>query len=987
MTVDASAGDAEGDLVASSPVLIGEVSDPAPACKGKFWAISESSNEGSDGEEGGETSASSRFSFRYVCRSPSPVSGRDLQVSAGASQRAARRARRQSLQKEAALVFASPMTDPCEETQIQLNVKHQRSYKEVNHPVLEPSSFPDDGAGGWTVVRRKGKMPAITGPGDAQIRGRSSVSNGRACGPQMINQRGPLAAELSPKSRRDRMRMFRVSQAAAIPTPNLVAGRAFRHLLGYTWCRKTLVSTEDRPIPATEMNRGTGRAPGRGGDRRGRQYQGVGNGRGGGRFAGTNPFPRQRNFVQGESSGSAAWDDHGGDRFHDNNADGAAYGSAGGFGNGGFGSFHRGSGYGYNARRNFNQYQRRGSYQPRNQPAGVYRAANSRSTYAAGADGVRRESGIDQELLQQTVQAVVAAVTAASKTAGNTTAEVTAPATVIPTGTQTDTAPVTSSVLQSGFEVENTNLNVEIEMAEDPQNDGNNNDGNGGNGEDGKNENNRDDVTHMEVEQTMNPGANQGVVGNNSNNASFKQNSLVVTFGTLPPSPIKEDVSLPCVFTAELDLHKMSEGTEIFLSQNGVQNENLHQISAQPQKDRKVADFEMDSVLDHVPIIGDRPIIEDRPIIGARGSSSRAVQHRLLSAESEPTASASSLVQDSLLASGQVEGAGQSGDDTRLDRGETEAGSGVPSLNAQEAGFSAPHNGVVVSAPEVNCDANLNISFDLAQNYDVNLISTNDQSGGKLNGATFASNTTVMKNDAVVGLDQNNICSYDSFGFSSIDAIDIVKNIDQPLDGVANNVQKTMPKKSKVPTEEEVIAFGGIAPTIARSSVRLQRKDNADDDVMDKAMKLAQQRVAPIVTGTHESSNLSFIDKDSSEIIELASRLGVSLGKNVHEAVQTVDNIKRVEESRNVQYLQKSIDYVIEGDNGPSNLVMSNVSALCEDLVDDDKDFSDVEDLTGDPLPPIKEKKLRQIKAPLMFRCAFLENAPSTCTFDPTTAL
>jgi hypothetical protein len=39
---------------------------------------------------------------------------------------------------------------------------------------------------------------------------------------------------------------------------------------------------------------------------------------------------------------------------------------------------------------------------------------------------------------------------------------------------------------------------------------------------------------------------------------------------------------------------------------------------------------------------------------------------------------------------------------------------------------------------------------------------------------------------------------------------------------------------------------------------------------------------------------------------------------------------------------------------------MTNVSALCEDLVDDDKDISDVDDLIGNHLPPIKEKKVRQ---------------------------
>jgi hypothetical protein len=99
------------------------------------------------------------------------------------------------------------------------------------------------------------------------------------------------------------------------------------------------------------------------------------------------------------------------------------------------------------------------------------------------------------------------------------------------------------------FQVEQKNLDAEIDMAGDPHNDGNNNGGNGGNEEDRKNEHSKDEVTHVEVEQTLNPWENQGQVGDN--NTNFKQNDLMVTFGTLPPSPIKNDVSLPCVFTAE----------------------------------------------------------------------------------------------------------------------------------------------------------------------------------------------------------------------------------------------------------------------------------------------------------------------------------------------------------------------------------------------------------------------------------------------------
>jgi hypothetical protein len=147
---------------------------------------------------------------------------------------------------------------------------------------------------------------------------------------------------------------------------------------------------------------------------------------------------------------------------------------------------------------------------------------------------------------------------------------------------------------------------------------------------------------------------------------------------------------------------------------------------------------------------------------------------------------------------------------------------------------------VVNPASEVNLEENLNVSFVSVQIFDVNFVNLNEQLGEKLFGDISASNTAEMKKVAMVGSDHNYNCSYDSVVFSSIDVIEINKNNNQALDGVANNVQKKMPKRSHVPTEEEVIAFGGIAPTSARSSVRLQRKDNADDEVMAKAMKLAQ---------------------------------------------------------------------------------------------------------------------------------------------------
>jgi hypothetical protein len=224
-------------------------------------------------------------------------------------------------------------------------------------------------------------------------------------------------------------------------------------------------------------------------------------------------------------------------------------------------------------------------------------------------------------------------------------------------------------------------------------------------------------------------------------------------------------------------------------------------------------------------------------------------------------------------------------------------------MSMHEARSSVPHNGVVNSVPEVVCYTNLICPLDLFQKLESDLITPNEQSEDKLNGVMSAPTNTQINNDVVVGLNQSNK-SYDSISLITNDVIDIVETIEQPLDGVANVVHEMSQKKSR-PTEEEVIAFGGIAPTTARSSARLQRKDNADDDALAKAMKLAQNRAPPMVTGTH--TNLSFVDKDSSEIIELAAPLGVSLGKNIQDAVKTVDNMKRVEESRNIQFLQKKV--------------------------------------------------------------------------------
>jgi hypothetical protein len=73
----------------------------------------------------------------------------------------------------------------------------------------------------------------------------------------------------------------------------------------------------------------------------------------------------------------------------------------------------------------------------------------------------------------------------------------------------------------------------------------------------------------------------------------------------------------------------------------------------------------------------------------------------------------------------------------------------VTTLNVQNTGSSAPHNGAVVSVSEVCFDGNVDVSFDLFQTYDNNFASINAQLGEKLTGAPGAS---VIDESNMVGM-------------------------------------------------------------------------------------------------------------------------------------------------------------------------------------------------------------------------------------------
>lgn len=229
---------------------------------------------------------------------------------------------------------------------------------------------------------------------------------------------------------------------------------------------------------------------------------------------------------------------------------------------------------------------------------------------------------------------------------------------------------------------------------------------------------------------------------------------------------------------------------------------------------------------------------------------------------------------------------------------------------------------------------------------------------GKLNGVS-----SVTCDDGACDNNNKVAVSFDG-SLKNAENIDVIPSLDKCSCDVLEHYKQVL-NGADGPSMEEVIAFGGIpraTQTEVRSSTRIRAQHNADETQLARAMQQAQSRDDATVSGTKPVSNLSFVNMQSSEILGKASRIGVRLGKDFDEAVETIDCLKRIEENRNLHFLNKNIEENIARDNGPSNFMMSNVSNLCEDLVEDEFEDIELNELVSNPLPPIKEKKTRQRK-------------------------
>ena len=129
------------------------------------------------------------------------------------------------------------------------------------------------------------------------------------------------------------------------------------------------------------------------------------------------------------------------------------------------------------------------------------------------------------------------------------------------------------------------------------------------------------------------------------------------------------------------------------------------------------------------------------------------------------------------------------------------------------------------------------------------------------------------------------------------------------------------------PSREEMLAFGGLPDSEARSSARLRAQPNADIPLLERAVELACKRNLEIPKGT-PNKHLSILSFSDAEIKNRADRLGISLGKNKGQIDSSISVIRSVEKERSVILLTNNLPT----DDHDSSLVMRRASNLCDDL-------------------------------------------------------
>lgn len=143
---------------------------------------------------------------------------------------------------------------------------------------------------------------------------------------------------------------------------------------------------------------------------------------------------------------------------------------------------------------------------------------------------------------------------------------------------------------------------------------------------------------------------------------------------------------------------------------------------------------------------------------------------------------------------------------------------------------------------------------------------------------------------------------------------------------------------TSTPTVAEMIAFGGIqdaATSGVRSSARLHAQPGGDATQLERAARRTRDRNENFNSGTNLLSKFSFVELPDFEIMERASRIGVSLGSTISSVSESINLLKDVEMERALTLLHKNVGTANGDVDGLHNIFVSKISDLYVDLDDE----------------------------------------------------
>ena len=137
-------------------------------------------------------------------------------------------------------------------------------------------------------------------------------------------------------------------------------------------------------------------------------------------------------------------------------------------------------------------------------------------------------------------------------------------------------------------------------------------------------------------------------------------------------------------------------------------------------------------------------------------------------------------------------------------------------------------------------------------------------------------------------------------------------------------------------SHEEVIAFEGIHDQMSegrRVSDRLQTMPDVDDIQQRCAMRAAKLRDVEVTTGMSVNTSNSILHFSNDEIVENANQLGVSLGSNVTEISNSVNDLLDLEAERALEMIRNIAAVKSMSDSEVDALGVRVLDNFCADLM------------------------------------------------------